>query len=268
MNKLSKLAGISLLALLTPLHLSAAERSYRQPLPINGELSGQRSAAQARADQGDLKSTTRDIKAFFIGNTDDDALDPILISPSMTARGLIGESIINNRGEKIASVHDIVIDKNGHPILVVTTDGGFLGIGSKVAAFDYNRVLSQQPDGRVVMTLSQDLIDQAADFSYDQNDWSKAKVIPKASYSSKALLKSNVFDNNGKRVANVENIYFRNAAPVQLIVGFNKKIGMGGDLAALNFDELTTIRKNQTVDFKLTARQSDQFARFRQNLIN
>ena len=37
--------------------------------------------------------------------------------------------------------------------MIVVSDGGLLGIGGKVAVFDFNGVVDLQPDGKVVATL-------------------------------------------------------------------------------------------------------------------
>lgn len=221
-----------------------------------------------KADEG-MRNTADDIKAFLVGKNEGDKLEPILIRRSMTAHGLVGETIVNAQGKKTASVKDIIVDSRGTAILVVVSDeGGFLGIGDKVAAFDYNKVVSQKPDGKVVMALSKDMVSHAADFSYDQKDWAKAKVIPVGSISVNTLLKGDVLDNNGVKVANIENIYFRDADASQIIVGFNKTLGVGGDLAALDYDSLQMIKKNEGLDFKLTASQAAQFKSFKTSVTN
>jgi len=232
-------------------------------------VSGNAVVATAPAPGGDVISdTANDIKAFFIGKNPDDKLQPVLIHRSMTAHGLIGETIINTKGVKIATVKDIIVDRDGKAILIVVSDGGLLGIGSKVAAFDYNKVVGQKTDGKVVMTLSQNMVDHASDFSYDQKDWAKAKVIPTGSISVNQLLEGGVLDNDGTQVADIENVYFRNADVSQIIVGFDKKLGMGGDLAALDYNDLQMIKKDQGLDFKLTVNQTAQFKSFKKSVAN
>jgi len=217
-----------------------------------------------------MRTGADDIRAFIIGkdSTPGAKLEPVLIHRSQTAHGLIGETVVDTQGKKVAALKDIIIDKDGKASMVVVSDGGLLGIGGKVAAFDYDKVVKQNPDGTVVMTLSQDMIDHAKDFSYDQKDWAKAKIIPAGSVSVNALLDGNVVDNNGKKVADVENVYFRDADVSQVIVGFNKKLGMGGDLAALDYDALQMVKKNKDVDFKLTSNQAAQFKSFKQSVAN
>lgn len=220
-----------------------------------------------RAD-AEMRETADEIKAFFMGKGPDGKLEPVLIRRDKTAHGLIGESIVNLKGEKIATVKDIILSNDGKAILVVVSDGGVLGIGSKVAAFDYSKVITQNPDGKVVMILSQQMVDHAADFSYDPKDWAKAKVIPSGSISTNLLLEGEVLDSNGKKIADIENVYFRDAEASQLIVGFDKTLGMGGELAALDYDKLQMVQKNKELDFKLTASQTAQFRNFKKSVAN
>jgi sporulation protein YlmC with PRC-barrel domain len=256
------MTAISALALMLSIPAAFAATDYKaadsEQTGILGDVkSGLRDANE------EMRETADDIRAFFIGKSADSKMEPVVIRRNMTAHGLLGEKIINTKGEEVAKVKDIIIDRNGKADLIVVSDGGLLGIGDKVAAFNYNKVLAQQPDGKVVMTLSQDMVDHAADFSYDQNDWKKAKVIPKGSVSINALLKGDVLDSKGKKVANIDNVYLRNAEVSQIIVSFNQKLGVGGNLAALDYDDLQMIRKDKTLHFKLTPHQSAQFKNYK-----
>ena len=214
-----------------------------------------------------IVDTAGDIKAFFIGK-DGASLEPVLIRRSLMAHGLIGQPLVNENGEKVAMVQDIIVDKGGKAILVVVSDNGTLGLGEKVAAFEYDKTVTENSDGKVTMALSSDMIAHAADFSYDQKDWAKAKVIPTGSISVSKLMKGDVLDNNGKKVANIENVYLRNADVSQIIVGFNKTLGMGGSFAAIDYDDLQMVKKHHDLDFKLTAHQTEQFKNFKKSVAN
>lgn len=216
-----------------------------------------------------LYETAEDIKAFFVRDERDAKMSPIVIRSNLTARYLIGKTIVTDSGEKIATIKDIIIGRNGRAALVIVSDDGVLGIGDKLAAFDYSRVVTQRYDGSVVMNLSSDMINRAADFSYESKDWETAKVIPKDSVSANLLLKGNVLDSKGNKTATIENIYFRNADVTQIIVGFNKRLGIGGDKAALDFDAMRMIRNNDgSLNFKLTPDQSAQFKSFKSSTSN
>ncbi len=216
-----------------------------------------------------LYETAEDIKAFFVRDERDAKMYPIVIRSNLTAHYLIGKTIVTDSGEKIATIKDIIIGKNGRASLVIVSDDGVLGIGDKLAAFDYSRVVTQRYDGSVGMNLSSDMINRAADFSYESKDWETAKVIPKDSVSANLLLKGNVLDSKGNKTATIENIYFRNADVTQIIVGFNKTLGIGGDKAALDFDAMRMVRnKDGSLNFKLTPDQSEQFKSFKPSTSN
>lgn len=269
-------ATVSVLALMIPLSANAAdvsatfvagERMAATTSVKDDGMTGSIKRGYHRA-KNEMHETGEEIEAFFIGKDADSKVEPVTIHRSMTAHGLIGETIVNTKGEKVAVVKDIIIDKDGKATMIVVSDGGLLGIGSKVAAFNYDRVVTQKPDGKVVMSLSQDMVDHAADFSYEQKDWREAKVIPAGSVSVHSLLKGDVLDNKGRKVADIENVYFRNAAVSQIIVGFNKTLGMGGDLAALDYDDLQMVKKRKELDFKMTANQTAQFKSFKKSVAN
>lgn len=269
--KFKTITAVSVLTLMMFSRAYAADVSATAP---SGETTISATPAKDNSILGNVKTdlrkadaslydTASDIKVFFIGKDTNHKLEPTLIHNNTTAHGLIGATILNTKGEKIATVKDIIVNKQGRAALVVVSDGGLLGIGNKVAAFDYNKVITENPDGKVVMSLSENMVDHAADFSYDQADFAKAKVIPAGSISVNALLKGNVVDNNGKKLADIENIYLRNDNVSQIIVGFNKTLGMGGDLAALDYDDLQMIKKNHKLNFKLTSSQTAQFKNFK-----
>lgn len=263
MTNFKKIAAISVLAAMMPFTAFGDEITPAKDKSVMSDVkSGLRSADES------IRETAKDIKVYFMGKNPDDKIEPIYIHPSTTAHGLIGQTIVNTRGDKIATVKDIIVDKDGKASMLVVSDAGLLGIGSKVAAFDYNRVIAQKSDGKVVMTLSQDMVDHAVDFSYDQKDWAKAKVIPAGSISISELLDGNILDNNDKEVADIQNVYIRNADVSQIIVRFNESFGIGGDLAALNFDDLMIVKDGNKINFKLTPNQSNQFKNFKKSVSN
>jgi sporulation protein YlmC with PRC-barrel domain len=105
------------------------------------------------------------------------------------------------------------------------------------------------------------MIDRAAEFSYDEDD-KNAKIIPAGSVSLNDVLDGNLLDSKGKKVGTIENVSFENGRAHRIIVGFNKTLGMGGDVAALNYSSLEKLEKMSSVDAKMNASQSAQFASF------
>jgi sporulation protein YlmC with PRC-barrel domain len=263
--KIQSFIAVFVLALMMPLAVSAADLSAPA---VGGPAPTASGPDNENATVGEAIDQTADaIKALLLGKKVD-TLKPVLINRHMTANGIIGATVINTSGARVATVKDIIIDGNGRAVMIVVSDGGLLGIGGKVAAFDFNGVVALQPDGKVVMTLSQEMISHAANFSYDQQDWAKSKVIPADSMSVKALLKGNVLDSDGRKVATIDNIYLRDNDVSQVIVSFDKKLGMGGNVAALDYDDLQMVRKNKQIDFQLTPKQTAIFRDFEKSVTN
>lgn len=209
-----------------------------------------------------MRAAADEVKAYFI-DADKDGVEPMSFNAEMTAEGMIGKKITKPTGENIAKVHDILLDANGNATKVIVSDGGLLGIGDKLAAFDFARVISKTDDGRIAMNLSQEMIDQAAKFSYDVKDADKATVLPAGAISAKSLLDGEVYDSAGKKVASVENISIVDGEATKLIAGYDKILGMGGDLAALDFDSVTFAKKKGETDVSLNSTMSAKFDAFR-----
>src|SRR5437879_6076923 len=63
---------------------------------------------------------------------------------------IIGESVYNGAGddaENIGKVSDVVFDKDGMAKAVVIGVGGFLGVGAKNVAFDYDKLQWAEKNG-------------------------------------------------------------------------------------------------------------------------
>ena len=81
--------------------------------------------------------------------------EPAATAPVPRAEGsivtnIIGESVYNGTGddaENIGKVSDVVFDKDGLAKSVVIGVGGFLGVGAKNVAFDYDKLQWAEKNG-------------------------------------------------------------------------------------------------------------------------
>lgn len=211
----------------------------------------------------ELRETAQEIRAFFMDEAND-GFNPILIRREVTAQGMIGEKVRTPEGNDIAEIKDIILERDGTASKVIVSDGGMLGIGNKLAAFDFDRVITRTEDGKIVMSLSQDMIDRAGEFSYDQNDYRNAEIMPADNISVRDLLDGEVFDYTDNKVATIDNISIVDNEADKLLVSFNKVLGLGGDVAALNFDSLQFFERNRSeVNVRLTEAQTRQFRNFK-----
>jgi sporulation protein YlmC with PRC-barrel domain len=75
---------------------------------------------------------------------------PTTVAEGELATNIVGESVYNGTGddaESIGKVSDIVFDRDGQATKLVIGVGGFLGVGTKNVAFDYDKLKWTEKDG-------------------------------------------------------------------------------------------------------------------------
>lgn len=273
------LMGVSVLALLTALPAFAetkvdANADVSTSAKIENKLdkageSIKESAKEAgdatREAYQDAKAKTKEtygeVKAYFSDDDDVKAVTSINIDSRLTADELLGADVQNPSGEKIGSIEDILVDKEGDAETVVINDGGVLGLGGKLVAFDYDIIEGVSADKNVIVKLTDASIKKAKRFEYEAPSKPDAaiSVMPASQFSVKKVQDAKVVDAKGKAVANVSDVVFDGDDADYLIVTFDKFLGLGGDKAALDFEALDLANNNGKYTFKLTSQQTAQF---------
>lgn len=228
----------------------------------------------------DVDTASRDayeeVKYTFFGNEVPDSGVVITVNPQATARGMLGGPVVNTKGERIGTLRDIILDNGGQAVIAVVSDARFIDVGAKEAAFDYALVMRQNQNGDIVMPLTEEVIENARSFSYEAATGENIVTPPADGYSVEELMDAEILNDNGNTVAHVDNIVFRNGRADNLIVGFDKVLGMGGEKAALAFADVRAVREvdddsddyGDDVDFQLTAAQSARFETFKGSVSN
>lgn len=270
--KTKTLASISVIALMAAMPAVANEAAVTKKDTRVERSSGDMSedAKQAWKDiKEDTSEAYEEIKATLIGEESGSEQASLVIDSRKTATGLIGKPVYNERGESVAKVTDIILDESGKATMVVVADGEFIGMGKK-AAFDYGAITRVEVDGDVVMPLTEEMISNAASFSYDAADAGDAnvRVIPANAISVAELLDGQVLNTKNEAVADIDNISLKNGRADKVIVSFDKVLGLGGQRAAMNFSDAKIIRDGDDLDFQLTANQANQFETYRKTATN
>jgi sporulation protein YlmC with PRC-barrel domain len=210
------------------------------------------------------------IKAVLIDEDEMTALDPVVIDSRHTASGIIGRHVYNEKKERVATVKDIIVDADGNARMLVLADSEFPGFDGKLAAFDYDIFSRQDAEGDVIAPISESNIDKAAEFSYDLEKayGTKMRIIPQNGFSVAKLLDGQLINSKGESVAEIENISFKAGHASQLIVGFDKVMGMGGKSAVLNYDKAKLVHNGDDLDFKLSDAHAAQFEAYKKTAAN
>ncbi len=73
----------------------------------------------------------------------------------MRSSKLIGTTVRNSAGENIGDINEILIDKSGRVAAVVIGVGGFLGIGEREVAMNFNAIMPRiDSSGALVVTTT------------------------------------------------------------------------------------------------------------------
>jgi sporulation protein YlmC with PRC-barrel domain len=92
-------------------------------------------------------------------------VDVSLVGKGLRANKLIGRSVINDQGETIGKIDDIVITED-HKLYVPLQVGGFLGIGSRLVVVPYDS-LQLDETGRIELPgASREELEKLAAFKY------------------------------------------------------------------------------------------------------
>ncbi len=225
----------------------------------------ERAGAATREAYEDTKAASKeaysDVKTYFSDDKDIKAVSSLDVKGRLTADELLGATVENPSGENIGKIEDILVDKEGDAETVVINDGGVLGLGGKLVAFDYDIIEGFTGDKDVVVKLTEKSIKDAKRFEYEAPKTADAKisVMPASQFSVKKIIDAKVVDAQGKAVANVDTVAFEDDDADYVIVTFNKILGMGGDQAALDFEAIDLVNNNGKYQFKLNSQQTAQF---------
>lgn len=77
---------------------------------------------------------------------------------------IIGMTVYNAQGEKVGTVHDILLDKEGKATGVVLSVGGLLGVGAKSVGLTWKEIDVKPEQQQVQISYTADQLKAAPDF--------------------------------------------------------------------------------------------------------
>lgn len=87
-----------------------------------------------------------------------------------SADQLMGKNVYGRDNDKLGEVDDVILDGSGKAKQLVIGSGGFLGIGEKKIAIDYNAANWDQSQNRINLSgMSRDDIKAMPEFKYDDS---------------------------------------------------------------------------------------------------
>lgn len=147
------IAAVSVLALMTGSALAQSSTSPGAAGSTAGSPSG--TTMQNTAPSGSTGSATG-------------TAAPVTTTTA-SADKMLGKNVYGRDGEKLGEVEDIILDgANGQARQLVISSGGFLGIGEKQVAVDFNQARWNANEDRLELsTLTQNDVKGMTEFKYD-----------------------------------------------------------------------------------------------------
>lgn len=222
------------------------------------------SAKEAMAEETSEKY--EELKTFIFGN-EKDKLEITMMNVEVDhrAENIVGKPVYNLE-ERVGTVHDIILDGNGNAVMAVIADGELFGLG-KLVAFDYERLVENQLDDKFLVSISEDTIDQVAEFSYIKKDaGNNVRVIPQNGYSIKNLLNGELTNNNGDAIAEIDDVYLEDGKASHLIVDFEDVYF--DETVAVEYEIAEIVTHEDDYNFQLLSPREVQLENFRQTRLN
>ena len=130
--------------------------------PANNNASGGDNAAATGVISGAQPSPTAE--AAPASPPPSDAVISAQSDGQVRADQLIGMTVYNAQGEKVGTVHDIILDKDGRASGVVLNVGGVLGIGAKAVGLTWKEIDVKPDQQAVQISYTKDQLKAAPDF--------------------------------------------------------------------------------------------------------
>ncbi len=95
------------------------------------------------------------------------------VPPSVTilnnheVEGILGREVLSTADENMGRIVDVIVDRSGQVRAAIIDFGGFLGVGSRKIAVDWNALHfppPAQPDARITLELTRDQVKAAPEY--------------------------------------------------------------------------------------------------------
>jgi sporulation protein YlmC with PRC-barrel domain len=92
-------------------------------------------------------------------------VDVVKVSTGYRASKVIGSSVVNDAGDTVGKVDEIIVGPDGKAPFVVVSVGGFLGLGDKLVALPYEQM---RTDGKKIVLpgATKDSLKALPEFKY------------------------------------------------------------------------------------------------------
>jgi len=95
---------------------------------------------------------------------------PATVLPKDATQGVLGKEVRSSANESMGQIVNVIVDRAGQPRAAVIDFGGFLGVGSRKIAVDWNALhfAPGQPPGPITLDLTRNELKAAPEYKEGQ----------------------------------------------------------------------------------------------------
>lgn len=95
---------------------------------------------------------------------------PTTVLPKDATQGVLGKEVRSSANESMGQIVNVIVDRSGQPRAAVIDFGGFLGVGSRKIAVDWNALhfAPGQPPGPITLDLTRNELKAAPEYKEGQ----------------------------------------------------------------------------------------------------
>jgi sporulation protein YlmC with PRC-barrel domain len=154
LRKSAMLAAASAVALMTAPALSAGDKSAEDP------RAGAQTESQTQMQGG--AQTQGDAQMQGTARTQSET--------KIRADDLLDKNIQNAQGESIGDIDSVLINENGEVAAVIVAVGGFLGMGERNVAIDWNVLEIREDGGTIQSSMTRDQLESLPEYDYERTE--------------------------------------------------------------------------------------------------
>ncbi|HZC56497.1 MAG TPA: PRC-barrel domain-containing protein [Xanthobacteraceae bacterium] len=91
----------------------------------------------------------------------------VTILPNHEVQGILGRDVLSSSGENMGRIVDVLVDRSGQVRAAIIDFGGFLGVGSRKIAVEWNAMHFPPPaqtDAKISLELTRDQVKAAPEY--------------------------------------------------------------------------------------------------------
>ena len=167
---------------------------------------------------------------------------------------VVGSEVYDRKGDKAGKIHDILVNKNTGKAKIIVMNDDESRYERDLTAMHFKRVLKQQTDGDVMMTITEEKIEDKPDFLY--SSMGDTNFI-----SLRALRNGQLLDFEGKVAGQVDAVIYENAEAQNIYFTLRPVLAQRIPTKFfLPFEETKIIKSDNGYDIKLTKKQTIELA--------